>query len=139
MRLSYRGQGYEYEPVEANTVDADVIGRDRWPSTTSHYPRHLAVPPTPRLDVPHQVISQRQETEDLSASPFHPDSARQVHLRLQQASTPRSTRIKGAFHSVHLQTIYDRLQHRIQVASDRGDQRLVAQLQNEMRQMACPI
>lgn len=126
MRLSYRGHGYDYEPVEANAVEGDVAGRYRWQTTQPTAPRHVAVPVTPNVLYPRAV------TPSAGANPaaMWMSQPARTHLQARQES-------RGEVDFVHLQNIHNRLQHRLCVAASRGDQHLVTQLEQEMSQMVC--
>jgi len=126
MRLSYRGHGYDYEPVEANAVETEVAGRYRWQATQPAYPHHVTVPVT--SNVPHPYAVAPNAGANHAAMPMSQPA--RTHLQARQDR-------RGEVNFVHLQNIHNRLQHRLCVAASRGDQHLITQLEEEMSQMVC--
>ena len=138
MRLHYRGNGYEYEPVELNTVESEMNGRYRWQGFNFSYPRHIPVPQTDYNLKYRGVDYPAEEARELAPECFRPAPAATV-------STPRHNNLNARralmreIEQIHLKNIQDRLVRRIEAAEARGDQALVQQLEAEMSHMTCPI
>ncbi|MGG6295948.1 arginine synthesis PII-interacting regulator PirA [Leptolyngbya sp. AN02str] len=127
MRLTYRGNGYEYEPVETNLAETDVFGKYRGQGFHFSYPRHIPVPQPPRS------LSYRgvhyETTESGAIHTVSRSEATSLKMNARQA-------VMQEVEQIHQQNIQRRLQHRLEVAQQRGDEMLVRQLQQEMGDQA---
>ncbi len=135
MRLTYRGGEYDYRAVPVTMVESDSIGiywGQRFQFST---PRHVPVVQ------PALMLSYRGVSYSLTAAgtmePVAIAPKRQVasvsplHIYMQ-TSKERASEIA----KVHRLNLERRLQHRLQVAQDKGDQNLILQLEKEMQQLA---
>lgn len=151
MRLSYRGLPYDCEPPSVDMAETQLTGRYRGKAFNFAYPRHIPVT-QPSLDLQYRGISYRTTTMGRIETPSPtgqvtspatnnsatnnnnegiPSTPAQIHpLRM------RKQVLMQEITKIHRENLQRRLIHRIEVARARGDERLVAQLENEMHQMA---
>jgi Domain of unknown function (DUF4278) len=121
MKLSYRGDIYEYNPVAIDMVEGEIGGKYRGQSWTVRYPRHIPVP-QPVLDLKYRGVAYRTGT-DTVAKPVMPDGA--------IATTPA---VCDSLSETHLASIRRRLEHRLRVAKDHNNESLIQMLEAECRQ-----
>jgi hypothetical protein len=123
MKLTYRGANYEYDIPTVDMIEGEVAGKYRGQDWNYRYPRHLAVPKkygginsTTKRDfqAQQQVTTVGVACAAVESAPTAADLA-QVHR-------------------VHICNILDR---RKQVATAKGDERLLRLLEREWQQMAC--
>lgn len=138
MRLQYRGNGYDYEPVEANSVETNLSGRYRWQPFQFSDPRHIPTPQTPQQLTYRGVDYQTDKGGEILPVVMESSSGAPA-ASLARASLKTRRALMRQVEQIHLQSIEKRLLHRIQVALERGDQTLVAQLEQEMSQMVCHL
>jgi len=138
MRLHYRGNGYEYEPVELNAVESEMNGRYRWQGFSFSYPRHIPAPQT-KYDLKYRGVDYpTEEARELAPTSFRHRPAATVSTPARNSLQARRALMREV-EQIHLKNIQDRLIRRIEAAQARGDQALVEQLEAEMSHMACPI
>lgn len=133
MKLAYRGTPYNYEPPTFEMMESGLTGKYRGQATRIGYvyPRHLAalqpsanlkyrgVPySTPAGEVAMPVAAARK----VAVAP--PSFAAIRHQLSQQVA------------ETHRSNLYRNIEHRLQVAKERGDQALIRLLEQEMRQIA---
>lgn len=138
MRLKYRGQSYEYEPVDATVEESEMSGSYRWQSFQFSYPRHIPVPQVPHNCTYRGVDYQTDEVGEQSPVSFRRYPVAPVSSDARTSLKTRRAMMREV-EQMHLENIQKRLQHRIEVAQARGDQALVAALEHEMSQMVCHI
>jgi hypothetical protein len=138
MRLHYRGNGYDYEPVELNTVESKMNGRYRWQGFNFSYPRHVPVSQVGYSLTYRGVDYPTEEARELAPACFRQYPAATASLSARNNFSARQTLIREV-EQMHLQNIQDRLVRRIEAAQARGDSSLVQQLEAEMSYMTCPI
>lgn len=137
MRLQYRGNGYDYEPVEANSVETSMSGRYRWQPFQFSYPRHIPMPQTPHNLTYRGVAYQPDESVELMSAAMGAPAVAPGPVASASLKTRRA--LMREVEQIHLQSIEKRLLHRLQVAHERGDQALMNQLEQEMSQMVCHL
>ncbi len=140
MRLSYRGASYNYQPTPVDLIDSGVSGQYRGQRYNVAYPRHVPVPQTVAKLKYRGVAYESTATGGVKAiAPgVHPELApgeRPIAVPLPLANQVRRLQLDDSA-KVHLETIRKRLQHRIEVAKALGDETLLRQLEQEMRQFA---
>ncbi|MEO1210448.1 MAG: DUF4278 domain-containing protein [Cyanobacteria bacterium J06638_20] len=139
MRLHYRGNGYEYEPVDLNTVESEINGRYRWQGFNFSYPRHIPVPQADYNSLTYRGVDYpTEEARELSPTCFRPHPAVSVNTAVRNNLNARRAMMREV-EQMHLKNIQDRLVRRIEAARARGDRSLVQQLEAEMSYMTCPI
>ncbi|MEO1144833.1 MAG: DUF4278 domain-containing protein [Cyanobacteria bacterium J06638_22] len=138
MRLHYRGNGYEYEPVELNTVESEMNGRYRWQGFNFSYPRHVPVSQADYSLTYRGVDYPTEEARELAPIGFRQHPAAPVSTVAHNNLNARRTLMRDV-EQMHLKNIQDRLVHRIEAAQARGDRSLVQQLEAEMSYMTCQI
>lgn len=140
MKLTYRGNRYESEPNAIEMIDSQVVGRYRGQAVAFRYPRHIPVQqPMSGLTyrgVPYATTTTgevRSVAPSVQTQPAVPGIA-----AVQSVSAIASARQRAMAEvaKVHRQNILQTLQHRIEVAKAKGDEMLVAQLEQEMRLFA---
>ena len=119
MKLSYRGAAYEYEPPTIDMVEGEVGGKYRGQPWRCSYPRHIPVP-QPALDLKYRGVA-------YSTYPKAQESA--------IAKISNSRKVCPELAETHLANIRRRLEHRLQVAKDSGDQKLIRMLEAESKQL----
>lgn len=139
MKLTYRGTQYNYEPTAVDMLDSQAVGRYRGQAVTFQYPRHIPVQPVAQLKyrgvayTTTETGAVRPIETSVQTQPAVPDT-----LVSTSVSTVTAARQKALAEvaRVHQQNILASLQHRIEVAKARGDEMLVAQLEQEWQQIA---
>jgi hypothetical protein len=140
MRLSYRGAQYQQQPTPVDLIDSGISGQYRGQHYTVAYPRHISIPqPTATLKY-RGTAYQTTATGGISPVPatVHPEMAtneRAVAIPLPLKSQLRYLQANEAAR-VHLETIRQRLQHRIEVAKAKGDTTLLHELEKELHLFA---
>jgi hypothetical protein len=139
MRLHYRGNGYEYEPVEQNTVESTKMnGRYRWQNFHFAYPHHIPVPPTAYNLKYRGVDYPTEEARELVSTSLRHHPVASVTMPTRSSLQARRALMREV-EQIHLQNIQERLLRRIEAAQARGDEDLVEQLEAEMSYMTCSI
>ena len=140
MQLSYRGVHYRYQPTSVDMVDSGVSGQYRGRAVSFNYPRHIPVPQaTVRLKyrgVEYCAVS--KSDTGVNVPSLHPEMTpgeKAVVMPLPSIAKA-CRRQEHELTSTHLDNIRKRLQHRIEVARERGDQILLNQLEQERRTYA---
>jgi hypothetical protein len=134
MRLSYRGQHYDYEPVPVDMAETNTTGHYRGHQFNFSYPRHIPVP-QPILDLKYRGVAYRTSSSGLITTPqpaIQPDQE-VVPVRFKPVKSNRQVLLREVA-KIHSQNVQQRLQHRLDVARAKGDEWLVAQLEREMQQ-----
>ncbi len=132
MRLSYRGQPYESEPISVDMAEANVTGHYRGHQFRFSYPRHIPVP-QPVLSLKYRGVAYQTTASGLITAPqlVAQPKRETVRARLRSAHSDRQILLHEAA-TIHSRNIQQRLQHRLEVARSKGDESLVAQLEREM-------
>ncbi|MUL38379.1 DUF4278 domain-containing protein [Gloeocapsopsis dulcis] len=138
MKFKYRGIDYESCAPATEVIEGEVGGQYRGTSWKHHYPRHI---PTPQ-----PVVGLKYR--GVSYSSGHPIDVEANILRRQYEgktvakSTPeqKSTisnrqKVLAQLNLTHTANIRQNLEHRLQVARARGDQKLVQMLEIEANQL----
>lgn len=138
MKLSYRG--VSYEPSTASMLEVtegEMGGTYRGQNWRLHYLRHIPEPaPVHDLKwrgvgyrtVQPQVATPTPAPQSLSTLPVNSSSSRQQRQKILNQVTDR-----------HLRNIQRTLEHRLEVAKAKGDEKLVRILEQESQQMALPL
>lgn len=139
MRLSYRGVQYDDESIPVDLVDRGIYGQYRGQSIAFTYPRHIPVPQaTVRLQYRGLAYQTTATGGVVPVATVHPEIAPGE----QAVAVPSSLRSRvrqmqaSEVTKVHLASIRQRLQHRIDVAKAKGDATLLNELEKEMHLLA---
>lgn len=140
MRLTYRGLPYTYEPATVDQAETQLRGHYRGQSYAMTYARHIPVP-QPALDLQYRGIAYRTKTngEIESRGPVStpaPSTASALSRTSHQSHSLGKRALMYEIGRIHRENLQRRLQHRLEVAKAQGNAGLIAQLENEMRQMA---
>ncbi|MBW4652747.1 MAG: hypothetical protein KME20_06945 [Kaiparowitsia implicata GSE-PSE-MK54-09C] len=135
MRLRQRTAEWEYEPVGTGLIEADVFGQEREQAFGFSYPRQVPVPQSiwasvgDRSSAPITEVGCRP-TPSNTCPPFTQRLNARIHAHQQQLQQAEQ---------VHRSNLEQRLQHRLEVAIARGDQRLVHQLHLELQDLTAKL
>ncbi len=133
MRLTYRGNEYEYQAVPVTMVESTTVGLYRGQRFQFSTPRHVPVP-QPALMLNYRGVPYKlTETGTMEAVAIAPRSAVSTPLPFYM-KTPKE--LASEIAKVHHLNVERRLQHRLEVAQANGDQNLILQLQKEMQHLA---
>lgn len=139
MKLVYRGIAYERDPIAVDLVESPVLGQYRGQSFHFSYPRHIPVP-QPALDLKYRGVAYHRDSQGVT-TPIAPTARPEAAVRPvytsggAMISQSRKAKLAEAA-KVHHETISRHLQHRLEVARQKGDQSLIQQLEHEMQQIA---
>ncbi|NEO66411.1 MAG: DUF4278 domain-containing protein [Moorea sp. SIO4G2] len=137
MKLRYRGVSYDAEPSLLEVREGEIGGTYRAQNWRVHYPRHMPEPPpvnhlkwrgvsycTGNATVTNTVADSQPMAKSISTVAAKTSIARH---RLQK--------VLNESRKVHLATMRQTLEHRLEVAKANGDQNLVRLLEDESKQM----
>jgi hypothetical protein len=132
MKLSYRGVQYDYNPQPVELTEGEVSGQYRGSHFKFGYPRHIPVP-QPILNLKYRGVAYRT-TETGGTEAVRPAVRREepVSVYARPVLTTKQA-LMSEVARIHRENIQRRLQHRIEVAREKGDQLLLNQLEQEMR------
>ncbi|NJM97658.1 MAG: DUF4278 domain-containing protein [Phormidesmis sp. RL_2_1] len=146
MKLTYRGNSYDYNPPLLEVTTSEIMCQYRGQPTAYTYVRHVPIPQmAARLTyrgVPYQTTRQGS-IEQLQGSAAQGQAVRQglnfAGLRRHQlmgmspAAQARRDLLQEASLK-HKESVARSLEHRIQVAKAQGNHQLIQQLESEMSQ-----
>ena len=144
MKLTYRGIEYDYNPPMLEVTESKIDCRYRGQVARYTYVRHVPIPqPAERLTyrgVAYQTTRHGQ-IQQLTGEQLTEQTTRQGTLTglrrkltgMSPAAQARRELLQEASQH-HKENIARSLQHRIEVAKAQGDDRLLQQLESEMRQ-----
>jgi hypothetical protein len=131
MKLTYRGVDYERNPLAVEMTPGEIGGKYRGASWQRYYPRHIPVPqPVAELKYrgvsycigdPLDVEVMRQRKQ------YSANGTAATHGRREPSSQDLA--------NTHLVHMRQNLEHRLQVAKEKGDQNLIRLLEDEARQL----
>jgi Domain of unknown function (DUF4278) len=129
MKLTYRGIDYENDPLGVNLIPGEVGGKYRGANWRHNYVRHIPVQP-PAANLKYRGVAyhlgEGQDVEAICRRQYsHPD----------MASIFRRQKVRDEFSNSHFASIRRNLEKRLQVAKDKGDERLIDLLEDEARQL----
>lgn len=137
MKLSYRGNPYEYEPAALDIAEGNQVGKYRGQEHKFCYPRHIPVPQAP-LDLKYRGIAYSTHQTD---EPEYLDIKTRLNQTFAKSPSEPLTRHQRFVEAAqrHRANILRRLDHRIQVAKARGDSDLLEQLELEKSQLVTSL
>lgn len=134
MKFSDRNISYESHPPDLELTQFEVGNKFRGTSSRQKYPRHIrAIEPK---DLKYREADYcTGAPEDVEGSLLKATSTAPEN---NQAALTKSSRqlVLEELHDTHLSNIRRNLEHRLQVAREKGDQNLIRILQAEFEQMA---
>ncbi len=158
MKLTYRGVNYDYNPPELEVTTSDVAMKYRGQTAYYTYVQHVPIPqPVERLTyrgAAYQTTRQGQVLQVAGAQPSGVVQEQSMSQRIGQsgragvttlsllrdrlmdvspAAQARKQLLQEASR-LHHDNIVRSLQHRLAVAKEQGNDRLVQQLESEMSQ-----
>ena len=145
MKLTYRGVDYDYNPPMMEVTESEVACKYRGQAATIRYVQHVPIPQTAEQltyrGVAYQTTRQGQLLQLADQPAQVKTTARQAGAlqglrKLAGNSTAAKARrdLLNEASLTHKQSISRTLQHRIKVATAEGNERLLRQLESEMRQ-----
>ena len=158
MKLTYRGVNYDYNPPMLEVTTGDVAMKYRGQTAHYTYAQHVPIPqPVERLTyrgVAYQTTRQGQVLQVTGAQPSGLAKEQSMGQRTGQSGQAGVTtlsllrdRLMGVSPAaqarkqllqeasqLHHDSIMRSLQHRLAVAKEQGNDRLVQQLESEMSQ-----
>jgi hypothetical protein len=150
MKLSYRGIGYDYAPSDLDMLAGESGGQYRGQNYKFYYPRHIPVA-VPIVGLTYRGLSigahsaqsvDREISESFGTDVAPQQTTAQPVTTKQPAQvnvTPLRAHRRQLLQQVadtHRSNIRQRLEHRLHVARERGDQVLVQMLEAEYQQLA---
>ncbi len=139
MKLTYRGVEYDYNPPVLEVTLSDIAGQYRGQKTQYSYVRHVPIPQQAERLSYRGVAYKTTRTgaiQQLSDRTATPNVWANLTSKLT-GSSPAAQARRGLLKessALHQQNIARSLQHRIEVAKQKGNQALLDQLESEMRQ-----
>lgn len=137
MKRCYRGVHYDDTPSKIDVIEGEIGGTYRGQNWRFHYPRHIPEPPPThnlkwrgaryQTGQPNTVKSTPVE------SPITMVGTRSWFIHDSRQKAFQQTKI------THLENMCQSLEHRLEVAREKGDQNLVRQLEKESEQISCPL
>lgn len=123
MRLSYRGVGYEDTPPTIELTEGEIQGKCHGASWKCYTVAEIRIPQAPqRSGSQNSAYSQR-------------DHSQIERTELSQTLPVYSTfNVLQQLKRIHSANVYRSLEHRMQVAKDRGDYQLLRVLESELRE-----
>jgi hypothetical protein len=149
MRLIYRGVNYDYNPLSLESRESDVLRRSQGAYERCKTLREANYPLTYRgvQYTTSQVAEALAEVPVLRSSQLmtyrgqqyikHPSGAVESVVADKPVTVPNTT--AGLFREigrVHQENLRRNLEHRLEIAKQRGDQSLVNLLEAESKQLA---
>ncbi len=123
MRLSYRGVGYEDTPPTIELTEGEIQGKCHGVSWRCHTVAEARIPHAPQhLGSQNSAYSQRDHAQIERPEPSQTLPVCSTFNVLQQLKR------------IHSANVYRSLEHRMQVAKDRGDYPLLQVLESELRE-----
>ncbi len=129
MKLCYRGVSYDYNPPQVKVAEGPVVGKYRgadWHSTV------LIDNPVPQMAA---TLTYRGVT-------YHTNGQERTTQAVPQATpaaakiAPSRRRTASEVAQAHRSSVIKTLEHRLQVAHDKGDTNLIHILEAEWKQVA---
>lgn len=132
MKLAYRGTPYTYEPPTFEMMESGLTGKYRGQATRISYvyPRHLAAL-QPSANLKYRGVPYSTPAGEVAM----PGAARKVAVAQSSFAAIRA-QLSQQVAETHRSNLYRNIEHRLQVAKEKGDQALIRLLEREMQQIA---
>lgn len=135
MQLTYRGAQYDYTPRNTEAVREATVFRALRPTFNLHYRGSVyAVDPNVESNLP--VLKPTAQLLYRGAAYALNGWAKPVTAATSKPAFTGKAFNHTEFVLVHRNNLYSNLQHRLQVARDKGDQDLINLLERELQQIA---
>lgn len=141
MKLSYRGVSYDYDPPTLEVTEGEILGKYRGQIWRKHTGQNA--PLQPIVELKYRGVSyytDRFGGVNTALKPQPKVATSEVvptAQPIQAVATPTAQRrSKQEWLQTHRNNLRQNLEHRLQVAKERGDQALVSQLENELQYIA---
>jgi len=132
MKLSYRGATYEGIQPTLEVTEGEILGKYRGASWRGHIYKEMPVPQSGlHLSYRGVAYTTGQVNAQTEAQPVQPVTAKAGRSH----SMPVMFKASKEIALVHRANLQRNLEHRLQIARERGDQRLVQLLEAESRQL----
>lgn len=138
MQYTYRGVTYDREPMSLEVTEGEIGGTYRGQAWQKRYPRHVPeLKPKPYLQYRGVAYGKRPyiQTGPRVACQIEPLRYSVSPDRIHDEVVTRT----NLSQQIHLENIRRHLEHRLQVAKEKGDRELIAVLQQESRQLALDV
>ncbi|MGH8002211.1 MAG: DUF4278 domain-containing protein [Brasilonema sp.] len=137
MKLTYRGVSYEHNPLTLESSADEISGKYRGATWKHNYPRHI-----PQTQVTAELqyrgvsyyVGEPLQVEFMIRSKQHSDALIAAQVRQPEVRQPEKK--GGELAKTHLTNIRRNLEHRLLIATEKGDENLIRLLENEARQIA---
>ncbi|MGB3641995.1 MAG: DUF4278 domain-containing protein [Rivularia sp. (in: cyanobacteria)] len=133
MKLTYRGIKYEYAPVTVEVTEAEVCGKYRGAEWKCHYPKYTRV-------THHAAELKYRGASYYSGNPQEVEELKQrKKLNYIFASNNQlfmKHRVNNQLTQIHQANLQRNVQRRLEVAKQRGDEKLIYQLEQEANQLS---
>lgn len=137
MKRCYRGVHYEETPSPLDVTEGEIGGTYRGQNWRFRYLRHIPEPPPTHNLMWRGVEYQTGKPSVVKSTPVEPPmtmvGTRSWFMKNSRQKVFQQTNI------THLENIRQSLEHRLEVARAKGDQRLVHQIEKESDQIACRL
>ncbi|NEQ69835.1 MAG: DUF4278 domain-containing protein [Symploca sp. SIO2D2] len=133
MKLTYRGIQYQTEPATLEIREGEIGGTYRGSPWRVHYLRHIPEP-TPVHNLTWRGISYCTGNTQAAQPSTNPQPIGATLSRSWVFRKERQKLLDEAM-KAHLSSIRSSLEHRMQVAKAKGDNKLVSLLEAESEQM----
>ena len=139
MKLTYRGVEYDYNPPVLEVTRSELTGQYRGQKTQYSYVRHVPIPQlAERLSYRgvSYLTTRTGGIQQLGGQKATPNAWANLTGKLT-GSSPAAQARRGLLKEssvLHQQNIARSLQHRMEVAKQKGNQTLLEQLESEQRQ-----
>jgi hypothetical protein len=132
MKLTYRGAHYEHNSLNPELTVGETGGKYRGVNWKRCYPRHIPQQPVAELKYRGAAyhVGDPVDVELMMLSKQHKDNT---------VATAKICQVKQfgeELAKTHLTNIRQNLEHRLQVAKQKGDENLIRLLEDEARQIA---
>lgn len=138
MKLTYRGVNYESHLSTIEVTEGEVGGQYRGTHWKHHYPRHIPVP-QPIVGLRYRGASYcTGHPIDVEASLLrrqYEDAAFAKPVTAKGSKASNRQQILEDLNHTHIANIRQNLEHRLQVARAKGDQKLIQMLEVEANQL----
>lgn len=135
MQYTYRGVTYNRKPLSLEVAESEIGGAYRGQTWHKHYPHHvLELKPKPYLQYRGVAYGKQPyiQTAPRIACQIEP---LRYGVNVEQIGKD-ATAQTNLSRQIHLENIRRHLEHRLQVAQEKGDRELIAVLQKESQQLA---
>lgn len=134
MKLTYRGINYKSELPTIDMMEGEVGGQYRGHQWQVRYPRHIPVPQ------PVEQLKYRGNNYTTGEPAVERISAPMPTIANEAIAFPKQPlQILEQAAKVHRNNICRSLERRLQAARMQGDERLIALLENESKQLTCSM